>query len=67
MSLDDTGVRHITEYRKKPMYIFTGEKSLSISMLLEEGVDKETVSGAIWECSRRSGSLGDSLSMVLIK
>lgn len=36
------------------------------TMLLENGTDSEKISSVIWECSRRNGSLADSLSKVLI-
>ena len=89
MSLCDIGIRHACGYRDQPMYVFVGDKSMSISMvafsaeehtlemldiigvlvtmLMEEAVDKERISGGIWECSRSKGSLGDTLSLALIK
>jgi len=38
-----------------------------LTMLIENDVDKEEISGRIWETSRNKNDLADTLSMVLIK
>ena len=38
-----------------------------VTLLLEEDVDAEVISGRIWETSRKQNDLADHLSMLLIK
>ena len=37
------------------------------TLCLEEGIGKEIVSSAIWECSRNKSDLADRLSYLLVK
>ena len=44
-----------------------GVISSLITLLLEEGVDKEIIASSIWAESRNKQDLADDLSMILVK